>query len=66
MVVDQYGNPFLRASPGGTGPCWNVGDPEDDEREACPFHACELDELIDALTALRQSDAYRLNLERWA
>lgn len=64
-VVDEYGNDYLHASTGGTGPCWNVCDPEDNP-EVCPFHACEIDELIAALQALRESEAYRLNEERWA
>jgi hypothetical protein len=53
---------------GGTGACWNIGeDPAAyaDPDEADTIHVCELDELIAALQALRQSDVYRENYERW-
>lgn len=53
---------------GGTGPCWNIGeDPAayDHPDEAETLHVCDLDEFIEALQALRASDAYRENVERW-
>lgn len=66
--VLQDGVPFLDCTWGGTGPCWNIGRAarfEGDQAETEPMHICELDDLIAALAALRESDAYRLNEEQW-
>ena len=67
VVLD--GRPVLDCSTGGTGPCWNIDclqttsvDPSDD----VPMHVCDLDELISALTALRDSEAHAENVQRWA
>lgn len=63
--IKLAGFTFARAWTGGTGPCWNIDlEPNDDEEQ--PIHVCDLDELIAALQALRESDAYRENEERWA
>jgi len=48
------------ASTGGTGACWNVSDRDGS------LHICDLDAFIAALTALRNSDAHKKHVERWA
>jgi hypothetical protein len=58
------GHPYMECSTGGTGPCWNFTLELEDE-DAILEHVCDLDELIGALTALRDSDAHRENVERW-
>ena len=60
--VLRNGFPFVQAVTGGSGPCWNIGE---DDNEANLMHVCDLDDLIAALIALRNSDADRLNTERW-
>jgi len=66
VIVTVKGAPFLQAWPGGTGPCWNFAMFENGEPGEENFHVCELDEMIDALVALRDSAANRANVERWA
>lgn len=71
-VVKRDGEPILRATTGGTGACWNIEEAvpttvgADGEMEADEFHVCDLNEFIAALEALRDSEAHRLNVERWA
>ena len=48
------------AHTGGTGACWNVGI--DDDR----VHVCDLDSFIEALVALRDSQANADHKARWA
>ena len=64
-MVLKDGEPFLECSTGGTGPCWNV-DTELSDVDSVAMHVCELDDLIAALQVLRESDAYRANVARWA
>jgi hypothetical protein len=64
----QDGVPFLDCHTGGTGPCWNISEPPEHypgDDPGDPLHICELDEMIAALTALRDSGAHRENVERW-
>jgi hypothetical protein len=63
-VIKLNDRDFLQAHTGGTGPCWNVK--EADDEDAFYLHICELDEMIGALQALRDSEAHRLNVERWS
>lgn len=66
-LVLESGTKF-RVWMGGTGACWNIGeDPAtlSDPDDAGNIHVCDLDELIAALKALRESDIYRANYERW-
>ena len=61
--------PYLRVTTGGTGDCWNIEvidhhPVDEDDREE--IHVCELDDLIEALTMLRDSDAHKANVERWS
>jgi hypothetical protein len=70
-LILKDGVPLFQCSTGDTGPCWNIDNAstpldDGDDRTAVPMHLCDLDEAIAALTALRDSDAYRLNEERWA
>lgn len=44
---------YLRAVTGGTGACWNIEVEENGE----VLHICNLDEFIEALTVLRDSEA---------
>jgi hypothetical protein len=62
------GSPMFDCSTGGTGACWNIGESPQYEGDDVgdPIHICELDDAIGALVALRDSDAHRLNVERWA
>jgi hypothetical protein len=55
---------FLRATAGGTGACWNIGDLGGDP-DMVATHICDLDEWIAALTALRNSAANAIHRERW-
>lgn len=50
---------------GGTGPCWNIVEADVPEDERFYLHVCDLDDLIAALTALRDSDEHRANVARW-
>jgi hypothetical protein len=62
--ITRDGETILHADTGGTGPCWNLlmhGGFEEDET----MHVCDLDELIAALTALRDSDANAEHVKRW-
>ena len=61
--VLKDGVPFLEFLPGGTGPCWNMREANDPDGNY--VHLCEIDEAIGALTALRESSAYRENIARW-
>lgn len=63
----QDGVPMLDCFTGGTGPCWNIGEPaESADVGDVPLHVCELDDMIDALVALRESEANKQNVARWA
>lgn len=55
----------FRAVTGGTGTCWNIGQDDLDGAPTAMMHVCELDDLIEALVALRDSDAHRDHLVRW-
>lgn len=57
------GRPYLRVTTGGTGSCWNLMDPEDEDDE---LHICELDDLIAALQFLRDSEAHKEHVKRWS
>jgi hypothetical protein len=62
--VKRDGETVLHVDTGGTGACWNLlmhGGYEADET----MHVCDLDVLIGALTALRDSQANRAHCERW-
>lgn len=63
IVVD--GVERYECSPGGTGPCWNIRETEDEANDFY-IHVCDLDDFMAALKALRDSDAHRANVERWA
>lgn len=65
--VLKDGVPMFDCSTGGTGPCWNVGEtePKRDEGDV-PLHICDLDDAIDALVALRDSEANKQSVARWA
>jgi hypothetical protein len=48
------------ATTGSTGPCWNIDDVRPDvpgEEPSVPLHVCDLEGFIDALQALRDSEA---------
>lgn len=63
--IRKDGQRLFRCWMGGTGRCWNIDfDPADEEEPA--VHVCDLDEMIAALQALRESDVYRENEERWS
>lgn len=62
-LVTLGGEPYLHAVDGGTGPCWNIREAGDEGADR--LHVCDLDDLISALTALRDSDAHKQNVERW-
>lgn len=70
-MIRMDGIAWLRCSTGGTGPCWNIEEAaysvmgEDEPEPAIDLHVCDLDEMIDALTILRDSDAHKANVERW-
>jgi len=53
---------------GSTGACWNLSNTPsyNDEDPDDPIHICDLDEAIQALEALRDSDAHKQNVERWS
>jgi hypothetical protein len=59
---DGAWTPVLRAAMGGAG-CWDISEPDDVDVDY-PLHACELDDLIAGLQALRGSEAHRFNVER--
>jgi hypothetical protein len=70
VLVD--GLPYLRATTGGTGSCWNfsryevnASDGEWVRQDEGDWHICELDDLIGALEALKASPAHRENVQRW-
>jgi hypothetical protein len=64
-VINRNGRPVLHVWTGGTGECWNFTHPDDDELDD-QYHCCDLDELVDALTVLRQSKAHADHIARWA
>lgn len=64
MVIDPSGIEVLHCVEGGTGECWNIGDPQHPEDSL--LHVCELDDLIAALQALKGSEAHRLHVEYWS
>jgi hypothetical protein len=69
-LILKDGIPLFECTAGDTGPCWNIDNastPFDatDDRTVIPMHLCDLDEAIAALTALRDSEAHRLNEQRW-
>lgn len=65
--VKKDGLTMAHVATGGTGPCWNIegyilgGDMANDP----PLHVCDLDGLIEVLTALRDSEAHKQQKERW-
>lgn len=61
ILVD--GRPYLDLLRGGTGPCWNIR--EADDEEGTYLHVCDLAELIQALTVLLVSPEHQANLDRW-
>lgn len=64
-----YRGEFLlwHVTTGGTGDCWNIADTSTfPEEEADELHVCDLGEFIEALTALRDSEAHAANVARWA
>jgi hypothetical protein len=68
-MVRRDGEDVLQCDSGGTGPCWNL-NALDGENHFGPLgdikgHVCELDDLIDALVALRDSNAHQDNVARW-
>ena len=62
-VIEQDGLPAWYVSTGGTGSCWNIREVDDEGGDL--MHVCELDELIGALEALRESDANKEHVARW-
>jgi hypothetical protein len=58
-----FGDSQLECYPGGTGPCWNIRDADDEG--ANYLHVCDLDDLIAALHTLKNSDAHKANVKRW-
>jgi hypothetical protein len=63
------GEPLFDCTTGGTGDCWNVGEPPElcaGEEPGDKLHICDLDEAIGALRALRDSEAHRQNVEQWS
>lgn len=68
-VVMRDGERVFECSTGGTGACWNIRQNAEDDEPYLPtidVHVCDLDDLIGALTALRDSEANRLHVERWS
>lgn len=61
--IMKDGEPYLDCAAGGSGDCWNIRAPEDEEGDF--LHFCDLDEAIRALTTLRESEAHRRNVARW-
>ena len=63
--VLKDGVPVFDCSTGGTGPYWNIADIGEPD-ESFPLHICDLDDAIDALVALRDSEANKQSVARWA
>lgn len=62
-VVKHDGIPVINVHTGGTGECWNISETGPEPQS---LHTCDLDELIAALEALRDSEAHRMHVERWS
>lgn len=63
-IEDERGETIARCWTGGTGPCWNVLFGSQDEDETA-VHFCEIDDAIEMLIALRDSQANAQNKAQW-
>ena len=67
FVIERDGNPVWHVTTGSTGICWNLEDNGDRaDNTIVPLHICDLDGLIEALEALRDSQAHADNVQRWS
>jgi hypothetical protein len=64
MIQDDSGFNLWRVWTGGTGPCWNIAPA--DEMNDHPLHVCNLSQFVEAITALRDSEANAANEARWS
>jgi hypothetical protein len=62
------GVPYLDCTTGGTSACWNIDDADvgpGEEQAVTPLHICDIDEMIGALVALRDSEVNAQHVARW-